>query len=121
MLFITREEELKLDKSLQCLYFYTIWMPYHSKFVTMIGKMEEKYNHIHFYAIDVDQFRSQCKRFSIDSIPTVLILQDGKEIKRINGLILTSAFRSAFADICLSESHIHGEKNVRIKDHEKDE
>ncbi len=102
MLFITQEEELQLNKPLQALYFYASWMPYHGKFLTMIGKMEEKYKDISFYAIDVDVFNNQCKRFSIDSIPTVIILKDGKEAKRINGLVLTSAFRSAFADICNS-------------------
>ncbi len=102
MLFITQEEELQLNQPLQVLYFYASWMPYHSKFLTMIGKMEEKYKDISFYAVDVDTFSNQCKRFSVDSIPTVLILKDGKEAKRISGLVLTSAFRSAFADICNS-------------------
>lgn len=102
MNFITREEEIRMDLPLQAFYFYASWMPYHKKFITMIGKMEEKYKGIVFSAIDVDEFSSQCKRFSIDSIPTVLILKDGKEVKRINGLTLTSAFRTAFADICTS-------------------
>jgi thioredoxin-like negative regulator of GroEL len=102
MLFITQEEELQIDKPLQALYFYASWMPYHSKFLTMISKVEEKYKDISFSAIDVDAFKNQCKRFTIDSIPTVLILKEGKEIKRIKGLVLTSAFRSAFADICTS-------------------
>lgn len=102
MLFITEEEELKIGTSVQALYFYASWMPYHNKFLTMISKVEEKYKNISFSAIDVDSFKSQCKRFSVESIPTVLILKDGKEIKRINGLTLTSAFRSAFADICTS-------------------
>src|SRR3974377_1276925 len=100
MLFITREEELRMDLPLQVFYFYASWMPYHKKFLTMIGKMEEKHKNIVFSAIDVDAFNNQCKRFSIESIPTVLIMKDGKEVKRINGLTLTSAFRSAFADIC---------------------
>lgn len=77
-------------------------MPYHNKFLTMIGKIEDKYKNISFFAVDVDQFSSQCKRFSIDSIPTVLVMKDGKESKRINGLVLTGAFKSAFADICNS-------------------
>jgi thioredoxin-like negative regulator of GroEL len=77
-------------------------MPFHKKFLTMISKMEEKYKDMPFYAIDVDQFSSQCKRFSVDSIPTVLILKGGKEVKRISGLTLTSAFKSAYADICIS-------------------
>lgn len=100
MIYITREEELQIDLPIQSLYFYSSWMPYHKKFVTMISKIEEKYK-MPFYAIDVDQFRNQCKRFSIDSIPTVLVLKNGKEIKRINGLVLTSAFKSAYADICI--------------------
>src|SRR5271166_216597 len=98
MVFITREEELQIDLPLQSLYFYSSWMPYHQKFLTMIEKIEEKYK-IPFYAIDVDQFRNQCIRFSIDSIPTVTVLKEGKEVKRINGLVLTSAFRSMYADI----------------------
>lgn len=102
MLFITREEELQIDKPLQALYFYASWMPFHSKFLTMIDKIEEKHKDISFSAIDVEAFKNQCKRFSVESIPTVIILKEGKEIRRINGLVLTSAFRSAFADICTS-------------------
>jgi thioredoxin 1 len=101
MLFITREEDLQIDLPLQSLYFYAPWMPYHKKLLTMIEKIEEKHK-MPFYAVDVDQFRNQCKRFSIDSVPTVLILKDGQEVKRINGLVLTSVFRSAYADICTS-------------------
>jgi len=99
MIFITQEEEINIDRPIQALYFYASWMPYHNKFLTMIEKMENKYNDIIFSAIDVDQFSNQCKRFLITSIPTVLILKEGKEIKRINGLVLTSAFKSAFVDI----------------------
>lgn len=102
MIFITQEEELQIDLPLQSLYFYASWMPHHKKFLTMISKMEEKYKENSFYAIDVDQFRSQCKRFDVDVIPTVLILKEGKEVKRISGLVLTSAFKSAYADICTS-------------------
>jgi thioredoxin-like negative regulator of GroEL len=101
MNFITREEEVQMDIPLQSLYFYASWMPYHKKFVTMISKMEEKYSNMIFSAIDVDRFTSQCKRFSIDTVPTILILQEGKEIKRITGLVLTSAFKSTYADICI--------------------
>lgn len=102
MQFITQEDELQIDLPLQALYFYASWMPYHSKFITMISKMEEKHKNISFFAVDVDAFPNQCKRFSVTSIPEVVILQEGKEVKRITGLVLTSAFRSAFADICIS-------------------
>jgi len=100
MLFLTSEDELILQEKLQVLYFYASWMPYHKKMQTMIFKVAKKYPDIDFFAIDVDYFKSFIKRFSVESIPTVLILNNGKEIKRINGLVLTSAFKSAFADIC---------------------
>lgn len=102
MQFITQEEELQIDLPLQALYFYASWMPFHNKFLTMISKIEEKHKNISFFAVDVESFPNQCKRFSVESIPEVVILKGGKEVKRISGLTLTSAFRSAFADICTS-------------------
>lgn len=108
MIFITKEDEIQIDVPLQSLYFYASWMPYNNKFINMISKIEEKHNMI-FYAIDVDQFASQCKRFSVDSVPTVLVLNGGEEIKKITGLVLTSAFKSAFADIYSSVTSKNGE------------
>lgn len=98
MIFITQEEELSLDKA-QALYFYATWMPFHKKMMHMIEKIEEKRGDISFFGIDVDYFKGLCRRFEVDSIPSVVIFKDGKEIKRINGLVMTSAFKSAFADI----------------------
>lgn len=101
MLFITTEAEIKLeDNALQAIYFYASWLPYHKKMLIMIDKMEDKFKNIKFMAIDVDHFKNQCIRFNIDSIPAVIMLNNGKEVKRITGLVLTSAFKSALADIC---------------------
>lgn len=99
MIFLTKEDDLKIDK-LQSIYFYASWMPYHKKMLIMLDKVEKKHSNIEFIAIDVDSFKTLCKRFSIESVPTITVLKDGKEIKRITGLVLTSAFKSVFADIC---------------------
>jgi len=104
MFFLTKEEDFRINNQIQSLYFYASWMPYHKKMMIMLDKMEEKNKNIEFIAIDTDHFKVLCKRFNIDSIPTVLLLKNGKELKRITGLVLTSAFRSAFADICNSET-----------------
>lgn len=113
MLFLVQEEDLSFQSKRQVLYFYASWMPYHKKMLLMIGKMEEKYKDIDFFAIDVDYFKGFCRRFTIESVPTVLILEKGTEKKRINGLVMTSAFRSAFADICNPEME-------KFHDQEKD-
>ena len=102
MLFITHENELIITSETIALYFYASWMPYHKKMMIMIDKMEQKHKDIAFLAIDTDHFKGLCRRFSIDSIPTVLIMSNGEEAKRINGLVMTSAFKRAFADICNS-------------------
>ena len=109
MFFFTQESDLQIKSKIISLYFYAPWMPYHKKMVDMINKMEEKYKDIVFYAIDIDYFKGLCKRFNVTSIPEVIILVDGKEVKRINGVVLTSAFRSAFGDIYNSCNPENGE------------
>lgn len=107
MLFLAQEEELKLEPKIQALYFYAPWLGHHhKKMMVMIGKIEEKYRAVEFIGIDVDPFKGLCKRFNIESVPTVVILKDGAELKRINGVVLTSAFRSIFADICNSSKEL---------------
>ena len=102
MQFITQEQDIIFNVKTQSLYFYAPWMPFHKKMLLMISKIEEKHKDIIFYGINVDNFKGLCKRFNIDSVPSVLIIVNGEEIKRINGLVMTSAFKSAFADICNS-------------------
>jgi thioredoxin 1 len=99
MIFLSREDEIVLSGP-KSLYFYASWMPYHKRMVSMIGKMEQKYKDLGFFAIDTDYFKPLCKRFNIVSVPTIVILKDGKELKRVEGLILTSALKVVFADIC---------------------
>jgi thioredoxin 1 len=104
MYFISNENELANKNKMQSLYFYSSWMPFHKKMLIMIDKIEQKYKDLYFLAIDVDNFKGLCRRFNIESIPTVLIIKEGEEIKRINGLVATSAFRSVFVDIYNSET-----------------
>jgi|ERR1035437_3884672 thioredoxin-like negative regulator of GroEL len=113
MLFLTEEDELKNKANIKCLYFYSSWMPYNKKMLSIINKMEEKYNDIAYIAIDVDNFSGICHRFNINSIPTILILLNGEEIKKVNGLILTSALRRIFSDIYTDNTKVNGDSNAK--------
>src|ERR1041385_2311779 len=99
MIYALEEPDIQLSAHIQGLYFFATWMPFHKKMEIMISKIEEKYPQVTFLGIDIDSFKNTCKRFNIDSIPSVLIMVNGEEKKRITGLVMTSAFRSAFADI----------------------
>ena len=79
-------------------------MKIHNKTLLITGGTGSFGNAVLNRFLDTDHFKGLCKRFTINQIPTVLIIKDGYEIKRITGLVLTSAFRSTFADICSSES-----------------
>lgn len=109
MIFCTQESDLKFETKIVSLYFYASWMPYHNKMISMVEKVQKNYKDILFFAIDVDHFKGLCKRFNVTSIPEVIVLVNGKDVKRINGLILTSAFRSVFGDIYNSCNTISGE------------
>lgn len=100
MQYLTEEKEL-IIKNNCCIYFYATWMPFHKKMASMISKIEENYKekNIVFYAVDVDFFKNFCQRFNIDSVPTIIIFNENKEVKRINGVVLTSAFKKIFIDI----------------------
>jgi len=95
MQFITQEDELHMDLPLQALYFYTSYIPFHKKMLIMIDKIEKKYN-IPFIAIDTDQFKNQCKRFSVVSLPTIIVFSGGTEIQRIDGIITKKLFNNIF-------------------------
>jgi len=106
MIYLTQENDLNLNHSFVCLYFYASWMPFHKKMHTMIGKIEEKYKeqNIICYGIDVDAFKSMIKRFNLESIPTVIIYLNNKEVKRATGIMMTSAFKTLFSDILKKKS-----------------
>jgi thioredoxin 1 len=98
MIYLIKEEDIIFNK-INVLYFYASWMPYHKKMLIMIDKIEKKYNNIKFLAIDVDYYKNLCNRFNVFSVPTTIIFFNGNELKRIVGLVLTSAFKKVFADI----------------------
>ena len=99
MLFVTEESQLELNNNICVVYFYSNWMPFHKKMLSILNKMEDNYKDIKHLSVDVDQFKTIIKRFNIESIPTVLFFKNGKEVKRIVGIVLTSAMRSTYADI----------------------
>lgn len=104
MLFIADETELKFDwqqSPVQGIYFYQSFMPFHAKMVHVISQLERKYKNTYFYALDAEQFKGSCIRFSIVSVPTVVILKIGKEVVRVENSVKTEDFTNVFADICI--------------------
>lgn len=58
------------------------------------------------YGVDIDRDLAVAQRFGVMSIPTVLILRHGSELKRLDGLIKEDELLAAFerATHCLLEA-----------------
>lgn len=48
------------------------------------------------YRVDVERDMAVAERFGVQSIPTVLILREGKEVARLDGLITNDHLKAAF-------------------------
>ena len=53
------------------------------------------FNNVKFFSVDVDQVSSIVQRYRVKMVPTILLLDGGKEVNRINGLVLTEPLRKA--------------------------
>jgi thioredoxin-like negative regulator of GroEL len=109
MIYLTHESELNID-DLTVLYFYTSWMPYHTKITTMIPKVEG----FQFVAIDADYFKKVVSRFSVESVPTFVTIVNKKVIGTLTGVTYTKAFLTYFKNIKDS----YDKRNQKQKDHE---
>lgn len=48
------------------------------------------------YRVDVERYMAVAERFGVQSIPTVLILREGKEVERLDGWITDDDLKAAF-------------------------
>lgn len=108
MEFLTQENDLVVQGS-QIIYFYATWMSFYDNNFSILNSLQNC-----VIAIDVDYCKSTCKRFTIISIPTTLILLNGQELKRIHGLLMNN-FNHWVIDIFKSI----GEENAKKENHKK--
>ena len=83
---------------MQVLYFFYPNMPFHRKLLFILSQMAAQYSYI-YSAIDVEYFPTQNIRFSISSVPSILFMKCGAEIKRLVATVKKQDINNAFADI----------------------
>lgn len=84
MKFLTKESDLAFSKN-GLLYFYSSEhaFPLGEMMYQIISKLDDNYDVV---CIDLFYFKKMHKRFELEEIPTILIMNNGTEIKRINGV-----------------------------------
>ena len=79
--------------------FWAPWCGPCKVFEPIFDKIEKKYNNFNFFKVNVDENRDICKKFAIMSIPTVVVLNNKKEINKFVGLMDKDTFRNFLNDI----------------------
>ncbi len=64
-----------------------------------LKKMEAEFPSINIKHIDVDEYPKLAKEYKIRSVPTVILLKDGQEVKRVSGASLIAPLRKAFREL----------------------
>jgi len=62
-----------------------------------LGRVAGEYaGRVPVYRVDIDRDMPVAERFKVMSIPTLLIIRDGREVERLDGLITEADLRAAF-------------------------
>ena len=62
-------------------------------------KIQQEFPAVKYLHVDIDEDPLQTKNYKIRSVPTTVLLKNGKEINRIVGNSKLSAFRSIFVEL----------------------
>jgi len=65
--------------------FYASWCPFSQRFLPIFEKYA-KNNTLTCLRIVIDDKASLCEKYSVDVVPTVLLFEDGKVKKRLDGV-----------------------------------
>lgn len=104
MIAITNESDFNIDNDkLVAVKFWASWCGPCKQMNPSIKKIEDEFPNVKFLSVEIEQVPEIAQRFRIKSLPSILLLKDGQEVKRINGLVLIEPLRKAFRDLTAGE------------------
>jgi thioredoxin 1 len=85
MISITNKKQLPQNGT-QILYFTSEGCSACNMLTPKLSRLVENKGYDNWYSIDVNKVQSLGEQFKVEFIPTVIVLQDGKEIRRATGI-----------------------------------
>ena len=80
------EKVLKSDKKV-VVDFYATWCVPCRKFSPIVEEVAKEKEDINFYKINIDNAHNISDKYAVTAIPTLLVIENGKEINRSVGII----------------------------------
>lgn len=91
----------KLSINNTLIYFYANWMPFHHRMMNVIKKLDE--SECTILVVDVDSFKEFTKANNITNVPTFVFYKNKKEVKKIEGMQLSTVIRSEMYNIYIKD------------------
>lgn len=103
MFAVMNESDFQVDNGLVAVKFWATWCGPCKRLEPSISKMEQEFEGVKFLSIEIDQVPTIAQKYRIRTLPTILLLKNGREVNRITGLVLTEPMRKAFKDFTKTE------------------
>lgn len=69
------------------------------KYLPVIEQLEKDYSNIEFSKIDIDENKELVEKYQIGTLPTTILIEDDKILKRIQGVIPKSKMIQAIEEV----------------------
>lgn len=97
---VANETNFNVDCGLYVIKFWAPWCGPCKMYNPVIEKLDNEFEHVTFLSIDTDQVPEIAKQYKISSLPTLVLLHNGEEKKRILGMSMIKPLRTLLRDAC---------------------
>jgi len=111
---VTSESDFNVDNGLYAIKFWSTWCQPCKAFAPKVDSLDEEFEDIDFISIDTDQVPTLAQKYKVRSLPTLLIIENGNEYQRIEGVQLIGPMRKLLRDLSQSQLDENIEK-VQLK------
>ncbi len=87
MIHLDKENFNELTKNKAIVDFYATWCGPCKMLSPIFEELSNEISNVDFIKVDVDKHEDLCKEYKVMSIPTLIIFENNKEIKRFVGFI----------------------------------
>jgi len=96
---ITNESDFNVDNGYFAIKFWSTWCQPCKAFAPKVATLDDEFDNVDFISIDIDQVPTLARKYKVRSLPTLLLIENGKELNRIEGLQLITPMRKILRDL----------------------
>ena len=91
-----------IENKLIAIRIYADWCNLCKKMLPRILTLEKEFSDVKFISVEIGQVPEIVKYFNVGSLPMFVLLKDGTEVERINGMALIGPMRKVFRELLAS-------------------